>query len=225
MNDKSIRNQSNAPRIDSEEILAGVLEWVGIESPSHDAAAVNRMADRVQHDMSSIGAHVDPFQPLGDVLFTFLRQAPGDSNRSPHWGNYPDTRFQRVILQISARYKLQAGQQHTSGTFIFPVALDPGRIFGVCDTARLEFCADVCAGKPCQGSEPTELDQRLCPVNKRGQGACVGICPDVNFGDGLPRLCNPYGFNGGYEPTFRNLCLPFQGVAPPGCDFISQCTL
>ncbi len=47
MNNKSIRDESNAPRIDAEEILAGVLEWVGIESPSYDAAAVNRMADRV----------------------------------------------------------------------------------------------------------------------------------------------------------------------------------
>jgi len=59
MNDKSIRDQSNAPRIGAEEILTGVLEWVAIESPSDDAAAVNRMADRVQHDMGSIGAHVE----------------------------------------------------------------------------------------------------------------------------------------------------------------------
>jgi len=71
MNDKSIRDQSNAPRIDAEEILAGVLEWVGIESPSYDAAAVNRMADRVQHDMGSIGAHMERIPGVdgfGDLL-------------------------------------------------------------------------------------------------------------------------------------------------------------
>jgi glutamate carboxypeptidase len=44
MNDTSNRDRPNVPRIDAEEILAGVLEWVGIESPSHDAAAVNRPA-------------------------------------------------------------------------------------------------------------------------------------------------------------------------------------
>jgi acetylornithine deacetylase/succinyl-diaminopimelate desuccinylase-like protein len=40
MNDKRSGDQSNEPNIDAEEILAGVLEWVGIESPSDDAAAV-----------------------------------------------------------------------------------------------------------------------------------------------------------------------------------------
>ena len=35
MNDETNRNPSNEPRIDAEEILAGVLEWVGIESPSN----------------------------------------------------------------------------------------------------------------------------------------------------------------------------------------------
>ena len=38
----------NLPRLDGEEILAGIMEWVRIESPSHDAAAVNRMADHVE---------------------------------------------------------------------------------------------------------------------------------------------------------------------------------
>ena len=37
MNDETNRNPSNEPRIDAEEILSGVLEWVGIESPSNDA--------------------------------------------------------------------------------------------------------------------------------------------------------------------------------------------
>ncbi len=71
MNDKSNRDRPNVPRIDAEEILAGVLEWVGIESPSHDAAAVNRMADRVQHDIGGIGAQVERIPGVdgfGDLL-------------------------------------------------------------------------------------------------------------------------------------------------------------
>ena len=31
MNDKSHSKQTNEPRIDAEEILEGILEWVGIE--------------------------------------------------------------------------------------------------------------------------------------------------------------------------------------------------
>ena len=71
MNDERSGDQSNEPNIDAEEILAGVLEWVAIESPSDDAAAVNRMADRVQHDMGSIGAHMERIPGVdgfGDLL-------------------------------------------------------------------------------------------------------------------------------------------------------------
>lgn len=73
MHEKNNPSPSNEPRIDAEEILSGVLEWVGIESPSHDAAAVNDMADRVQHDMAGIGAHIERMPGIdgfGDILKT-----------------------------------------------------------------------------------------------------------------------------------------------------------
>ena len=43
----------------SEEITAGLRSWVEIESPTHDAAAVNRMMDRAQHDLACLGADVE----------------------------------------------------------------------------------------------------------------------------------------------------------------------
>jgi len=50
---------SNQPVLDADEILAGIREWVEIESPTTDAAAVNRMADKVQADYAAIGARLE----------------------------------------------------------------------------------------------------------------------------------------------------------------------
>ena len=49
---------TNEPALDSAEILAGIREWVEIESPTTDAASVNRMADKVIADYAAIGAKV-----------------------------------------------------------------------------------------------------------------------------------------------------------------------
>ncbi|MBC7135824.1 MAG: M20 family metallopeptidase, partial [Oceanibaculum nanhaiense] len=62
---------SNQPRIDAEEILHGIRRWVEVESPSHDAAAVNRMADLVEADMRAIGATIERTpgrEGWGDIL-------------------------------------------------------------------------------------------------------------------------------------------------------------
>ncbi len=50
---------SNQPVLDADEILSGIREWVEIESPTTDAAAVNRMADKVQADYAAIGARLE----------------------------------------------------------------------------------------------------------------------------------------------------------------------
>ncbi len=49
---------TNEPALDSDEILAGIRAWVEIESPTTDAASVNRMADKVIADYAAIGAKV-----------------------------------------------------------------------------------------------------------------------------------------------------------------------
>jgi glutamate carboxypeptidase len=43
---------------DPEEILAGILRWVRIESPTYDPAAVNRMMDAAASEMKDLGATV-----------------------------------------------------------------------------------------------------------------------------------------------------------------------
>ncbi len=46
---------SNLPHLDAEEILTGILRWVDIESPSHNADAVNHMVDHVEEGMAVLG--------------------------------------------------------------------------------------------------------------------------------------------------------------------------
>ena len=41
---------------DTDEMLAGLRPWIETESPTFDAAAVNRMMDLVQHELAVLGA-------------------------------------------------------------------------------------------------------------------------------------------------------------------------
>ena len=50
---------SNEPQIDAEELANGIREWVEIESPSDDQAAVNRMADRVVSECQDAGLTIE----------------------------------------------------------------------------------------------------------------------------------------------------------------------
>ncbi len=66
-----MKTTSNAPKIDAEEILEGIREWVEIETPSHDGEAVNRLVDAVEEAMAAIGAEivrVPGRDGFGDVL-------------------------------------------------------------------------------------------------------------------------------------------------------------
>ena len=56
---------------DAEEIAAGIAEWASIESPSTDAAAVNRMMDLAEAAMARLGAAIERFpgtDGFGDVV-------------------------------------------------------------------------------------------------------------------------------------------------------------
>lgn len=44
---------------DTTEMLTGLRPWIETESPTFDAAAVNRMMDVVQHEMAALGARVE----------------------------------------------------------------------------------------------------------------------------------------------------------------------
>src|SRR4051812_17447382 len=52
----AMTDRSNTPPFDAEALLAEIKAWVEIESPTTDAAAVNRMADRVDADAAAAGA-------------------------------------------------------------------------------------------------------------------------------------------------------------------------
>jgi len=61
----------NAPAFDTAEILAGIRAWVEIESPTTDAAAVNRMVDHVAAGYEGTGARLERIagtQGFGDHL-------------------------------------------------------------------------------------------------------------------------------------------------------------
>ena len=44
---------------DAEEMLAGLRPWIECESPTWDAAAVNRMMDLASHDLATMGAQIE----------------------------------------------------------------------------------------------------------------------------------------------------------------------
>lgn len=44
---------------DTDTMLAGLRPWIECESPSFDAAAVNRMMDIAQHELAALGARVE----------------------------------------------------------------------------------------------------------------------------------------------------------------------
>lgn len=49
----------NALPFDADTILAGLRRWVEIESPTYDAAAVNRMMDAASRDLALLGARIE----------------------------------------------------------------------------------------------------------------------------------------------------------------------
>ena len=104
----------NEPRIDADEILEGILEWVRIESPSHDAAAVNRMVDEVESRMRPLTPRVERTPGrggYGDLL----------TARSPWGGEGPG------ILVLS-----HVDTVHPIGTIdeTLPVRREGDRVYG-----------------------------------------------------------------------------------------------
>ncbi|HEY9568067.1 MAG TPA: M20 family metallopeptidase [Thalassobaculum sp.] len=70
--------RENEPRIDAEEMLEGILDWVAVETPSHHPDAVNRLADKVQAVWDGVGCtteRVPGRDGFGDHLLV----------RSPDW--------------------------------------------------------------------------------------------------------------------------------------------
>jgi glutamate carboxypeptidase len=67
---------------DAEQMLAGLEPWVRLESPTFDAAAVNRMMDLAAHDLAIAGAYVERIpgrMGLGDCLRARFPHQLGDA--------------------------------------------------------------------------------------------------------------------------------------------------
>jgi glutamate carboxypeptidase len=71
----------NTLPFDAEKMLAGLEPWVRLESPTFDAAAVNRMMDLAAHDLAIAGARVERIpgrMGLGDCLRARFAHPKGD---------------------------------------------------------------------------------------------------------------------------------------------------
>ncbi|HEX5078903.1 MAG TPA: M20/M25/M40 family metallo-hydrolase [Geminicoccaceae bacterium] len=72
----------NALPFDADEMLAGLEPWVRLESPTFDAAAVNRMMDLAAHDLAIAGARLERIpgrMRLGDCLRARFPHPLGDA--------------------------------------------------------------------------------------------------------------------------------------------------
>lgn len=61
----------NEPKIDADEVLAGIVEWVSIESPSHDGKSVNKVVDHVEGQFRDLGLKLERVpgrDGFGDIL-------------------------------------------------------------------------------------------------------------------------------------------------------------
>jgi len=67
---------------DEEEILNGIVAWAGVESPSHDAHAVNAMMDLAAGALEELGAQINRLPGrggFGDVVFGKLAGSGGNT--------------------------------------------------------------------------------------------------------------------------------------------------
>ena len=63
--------RKNEPKIDAEEVLNGIVEWVSIESPSHDGKSVNKVVDHVEGQFRDLGLKLERIpgrDGFGDIL-------------------------------------------------------------------------------------------------------------------------------------------------------------
>lgn len=69
-------------KLEPEEILAGLRTWVECESPTYDAAAVNRMLDLATRDLAMLGARIERIpgrMGFGDCVRARLPHPMGDA--------------------------------------------------------------------------------------------------------------------------------------------------
>lgn len=75
MSENSIRD--NEPKIDAQEIMEGIVEWVEAETPSHEPEALNKLADRFEVQYSEIGLEIERTKGEDNWGDLFRARTPG----------------------------------------------------------------------------------------------------------------------------------------------------
>ena len=73
--------QSNTPKIEPEEILEGILDWVEAESPTTDKDAVNKVATKVEGLYEGLGLAIERTpgrDGFGDIIRARTENATGE---------------------------------------------------------------------------------------------------------------------------------------------------
>ncbi|HEY2874021.1 MAG TPA: M20 family metallopeptidase [Reyranella sp.] len=63
--------RKNEPKIEADDVLKGIVDWVSIESPSHDGKSVNKVVDHVEGQFRDLGLKLDRtpgVDGFGDIL-------------------------------------------------------------------------------------------------------------------------------------------------------------
>jgi glutamate carboxypeptidase len=63
-----------------EALLAAVYDWVSIESPTQDAAAVNRVSEHAERLLRAIGATIERIPGEGGIADILIGRIPGEAN-------------------------------------------------------------------------------------------------------------------------------------------------
>ena len=77
--------QSNTPKIEPEEILEGILDWVEAESPTTDKDAVNKVATKVEGLYEGLGLAIERTpgrDGFGDIVRASTENATGENTVS-----------------------------------------------------------------------------------------------------------------------------------------------
>ena len=78
-----VEARKNEPKIEADDVLAGIVEWVSIESPSHDAKSVNKVVDHVEGQFRDLGLKLERIpgrDGFGDILEC---KTPSDWSHDP----------------------------------------------------------------------------------------------------------------------------------------------
>lgn len=137
---------------------------------------------------------IDPTGRYTGRAYSYAAQDPNDPNRSAAWGNYPTTRKVPVVVQLRAVVQLQSGARIFSGWFSYMIYICPRCVASACGDL-LEIKCPICPYSLALCTTPTCTDDKSATI-----------------------ACAPTPIYSGYQPTFKDKCLPGEFFSIPDCD-------